>query len=65
MRWYLRNELSYRDREELLAERGVEVDQLMACSYVVVVRVGRGRAPLLSDSELITLAVAQVLQGYH
>jgi len=33
--------------------------------HVVAARVGRGRAPLLSDSELITLAVAQVLQGYH
>ena len=33
--------------------------------HVVAARVGRGRQPLLSDSELITLAVAQVLQGYH
>ena len=33
--------------------------------HVVAARVGRGRSPLLSDSELITLAVAQVLQGYH
>ena len=33
--------------------------------HVVTTRVGRGRAPLLSDSELITLAVAQMLQGYH
>jgi hypothetical protein len=33
--------------------------------HVVTARVGRGRQPLLSDSELITLAVAQVLQGYH
>jgi hypothetical protein len=27
-------------------------------------RAGRGRQPLLSDSELITLAVAQVLLGF-
>jgi hypothetical protein len=33
--------------------------------HVVTTRVGRGRQPLLSDSELITLAVAQMLQGYH
>jgi hypothetical protein len=33
--------------------------------HVVTARSGRGRAPLLSDSELITLAVAQMLQGYH
>jgi hypothetical protein len=32
---------------------------------VVAPRTGRGRQPLLSDSELITLAVAQVLLGYH
>jgi transposase-like protein len=28
VRWYLRYGLSYRDVEELLAERGVEVDQV-------------------------------------
>jgi DDE family transposase len=33
--------------------------------YVVSPRAGRGRQPLLSDSELITLAVAQVMLGYH
>jgi transposase-like protein len=27
VRWYLRYGLSYRDVEELMAERGVEVDQ--------------------------------------
>ncbi|MDT7716640.1 MAG: hypothetical protein QOH09_2632, partial [Pseudonocardiales bacterium] len=27
VRWYLRYGLSYRDVEELLAERGVQVDQ--------------------------------------
>jgi len=30
VRWYLRFGLSYRDLEELLAERGVEVDQVTA-----------------------------------
>jgi len=33
--------------------------------HVVPSRVGRGRWPQLSDSELITLAVAQVMLGYH
>jgi DDE family transposase len=33
--------------------------------HVVPPRAGRGNRPLLSDSELITLAVAQALLGYH
>ncbi|MGH3699728.1 MAG: hypothetical protein ACRDQY_09715 [Pseudonocardiaceae bacterium] len=33
VRWYLRYGLSYRDVEELLAERGITVDQAMARSY--------------------------------
>ena len=33
--------------------------------YVVPPRVGRGRRPELSDNELICLAVAQALLGYH
>jgi hypothetical protein len=33
VRWYLRYILSYRDVEELLAERGITVDQLMPRSY--------------------------------
>jgi len=32
VRWYLRFGLSYRDVEELLAERGVAVDQTSRCS---------------------------------
>jgi transposase, IS6 family len=28
VRWYLRYSLSYRDVEELLAERGIKVDQV-------------------------------------
>ena len=31
VRWYLRYGLSYRDVEELLAERGIEVDQNHRC----------------------------------
>ena len=43
VRWYLRYSLSYRDLEELLAERGVEVD------HVTVYWVQRF-APLFSDA---------------
>ena len=34
VRWYLRYGLSYRDLEELLAERGVEVDHVMLYRWV-------------------------------
>jgi IS6 family transposase len=42
VRWYLRFGLSYRDLEELLAERGVEVD------HVTVYRWVQRFTPLLS-----------------
>jgi transposase, IS6 family len=34
VRWYLRFALSYRDVEELLAERGVEVDHVTVYRWV-------------------------------
>src|SRR3954470_23900533 len=34
VRWYLRYGLSYRDVEELLAERGIEVDQVTVYRWV-------------------------------
>ena len=34
VRWYLRYGLSYRDVEELLAERGIEVDQVTIYRWV-------------------------------
>jgi IS6 family transposase len=34
VRWYLRYGLSYRDVEELLAERGVEVDRVTVYRWV-------------------------------
>jgi hypothetical protein len=34
VRWYLRFALSYRDVEELLAERGVQVDHVTVCRWV-------------------------------
>jgi transposase, IS6 family len=36
VRWYLRYGLSYRDVEELLAERGVEVDHVTVYRWVLI-----------------------------
>jgi transposase, IS6 family len=44
VRWYLRFGLSYRDVEELLAERGIDLD------HVTVHRWVRRFAPLLADA---------------
>src|ERR1700690_1563482 len=44
LRWYLRYGLSYRDVEELLAERGIEVD------HVTVYRWVQHFTPLLVDA---------------
>ena len=44
VRWYLRYGLSYRDVEELLVERGVEVD------HVTVFRWVQRFTPLLADA---------------
>ena len=44
VRWYLRFGLSYRDVEELLAERGVEVD------HVTVYRWVQRFTPLLAEA---------------
>ena len=44
VRWYLRFGLSYRDVEELLVERGVEVD------HVTVYRWVQRFTPLLADA---------------
>jgi hypothetical protein len=44
VRWYLRFGLSYRDVEELLTERGVEVD------HVTIYRWVQRFAPLLADA---------------
>lgn len=48
-----------------------ELNTLLTALYVLIddhvapTRAGRGRRPQLSDAELITLAVAQALLGYH
>src|SRR5438128_1533326 len=44
VRWYLRYALSFRDLEELLAERGIEVD------HVTIYRWVRCFTPLLADA---------------
>jgi IS6 family transposase len=44
LRWYLRYRLSYRDVEELLAERGIEVD------HVTIYRWVQRFTPLLADA---------------
>jgi IS6 family transposase len=44
VRWYLRFNLSYRDLEELLAERGIEVD------HTTVYRWVQRFTPLLADA---------------
>jgi IS6 family transposase len=48
VRWYLRYGLSYRDVEELLAERGVEVD------HVTVYRWVQRFTPLFADAASFT-----------
>ena len=52
VRWYLRYGLSYRDIEELLAERGIEVD------HVTVYRWGG------TGAEPAHLGEEQVVEGY-
>jgi transposase, IS6 family len=47
VRWYLRCALSYREVEELLAERGVEVD------HVTIYRWVQRSTPLLADAEVL------------
>jgi IS6 family transposase len=46
VRWYLRYGISYRDVEELLAERGIELD------HVMVYRCVQRFTPLLADAGL-------------
>jgi len=48
------------DLDALLTALYVEIDD-----HVVPARRGRGRRPRLSDAELVCLAVAQVLLGFH
>jgi hypothetical protein len=42
VRWYLRFGLSYRDVEELLAERGIEVDHVTVHRWVAAIHATAG-----------------------
>jgi hypothetical protein len=55
VRWYLRFGLSYRDVEELLTERGVEVD------HVTIYRWVQRFAPLLADAARPCLSLGDSL----
>jgi hypothetical protein len=57
VRWYLRFGLSYRDVEELLVERGVEVD------HVTIYRWVQRFAPLLAHAALQPLAADRRSRG--
>ena len=50
VRWCLRYGLSYRDDEELLAERGIEVDHVTVADHVTVYRWVQRFTPLLIDA---------------
>ena len=50
VRWYLRFGLSYRDVEELLAERGVEVDHVTIYRWVQGLRRCWPRPPAPADT---------------
>jgi hypothetical protein len=45
VRWYLRYGLSYRDVEELLAERGIEVDHITVCRLTLRACAVKSRPP--------------------
>ena len=51
VRWYLRFGLSYRDVEELLAERGIEVDNVTVYRWV------QRFMPILADVKVIVQAL--------
>jgi transposase-like protein len=53
VRWYLRYGLSYRDVEELLAERGVEVDRVTVYRWV------QRFTPLLIDAARFAPALSR------
>ena len=53
VRWYLRQLGSYRDVEELLVERGVEVD------HVTVYRWVQRFSPLLADAARVLPSLAR------
>jgi len=54
VRWYLRFNLSYRDVEELLAERGVEVDHVTVYAGCFGSRRNSPRLPGPADTPSVT-----------
>src|SRR5690348_18243386 len=54
VRWYLRYGLSYRDVEELLAERGVTVDHVSIYRWVQRLRRSSPRPPARAVTLLVT-----------
>ena len=52
VRWYLRYGLSYRDVEELLAERGITVDHVTVYRWVQTLSVGKGHSASAGNSEM-------------
>jgi transposase-like protein len=54
VRWYLRFSLSYRDVEELLAERGIEVDHVTIYRWGVASRACSPRLPGPADMPSVT-----------
>jgi transposase, IS6 family len=59
VRWYLRLALSYRDAEELLAERGIQVDHLTIDRWV------QRFTPLLADAARPCRSDATEPRGRH
>jgi hypothetical protein len=62
VRWYLRFGLSYRDVEELLAERGIEVDHVSVHRWVSG---GRGPGQRLQAGRLALIAAAAQECHHH
>jgi IS6 family transposase len=56
VRWYLRYGLSYRDVDELLAQRGIEVDHMAVCrwgsnftsAFIDAARAQQGTRPVIA-----------------
>jgi hypothetical protein len=66
VRWYLRYGLSYRDVEELLAERGVEVDHVTVYrGAVALIDRQRIRAGLFGEAVLSLSNVSAVEVGFR
>src|SRR4029077_9829112 len=61
VRWYLRYGLSYRDVEELLAERGIDVDQVTIYRWVQRSRRSSSTPLVQPDTQLVTAGLSTTL----